>query len=196
VAQPWREYNEQGNSIFIWRILFGICIFMILIFLAVALLLTFILWRSQAFNEFPIFLIIIIGFLFLCVILGSVYTSMFLNNFVIPIMYQRKIKVLQAWQIFLKLFRQNIGRFLLYGLFLFVLYLGLGIGVVIAGFLTCCLGFVLIILPYIGSVVLLPFSYTFRAYSLEYLKQFGEEFEIFPKEPDTKIKDSTATKDS
>jgi len=196
VAKSWREYRKEGNSIFIWRILFSILIFVLIIFLAGAVILSVILWKSQAFTEFPIFLIVVLGILFLFVILASIYISMFLNNFVIPIMYQRKIRVLQAWKIFLNLFRENIGHFLLYGLFLLVLYIGLGIGIVIAGVLTCCIGFLLIIIPYVGSVVLLPVSYTFRAYGLEYLAQFGPEFEIFPKEAEGDSGEVTPVSDS
>jgi hypothetical protein len=40
----------------------------------------------------------------------------------------------------------------------------------------------LIAIPYIGSVILLPVSYTFRAFSIEFLAQFGEKFDVFPKE--------------
>jgi hypothetical protein len=184
VAKPWRDFQKQGNSVFIWRILFSLLVIVFIIFLAGAIILSVILGKTQEFTEFPIFLIIILSILFLLVILASLYVSMFLNNFVIPIMYQRKISVLKAWVVFLKLFKANIGHFLLYGLFLLILYFGLGIGIVVAGVFTCCLGFLLIIIPYIGSVVLLPVSYTFRAYSVEYLSQFGPEFEIFPKEPE------------
>jgi hypothetical protein len=46
---------------------------------------------------------------------------------------------------------------------------------------TCCIGFLLLIIPYIGSVVLLPVFYTFRAFSIEFLEQYGEEFVLFPK---------------
>jgi len=42
----------------------------------------------------------------------------------------------------------------------------------------------LLITPYIGSVVLLPVSYTFRAFSVEFLEQFGDDFTIFPKQKD------------
>ena len=196
VAKPWREYRKEGNSIFIWRILFSLLILVLIIFLAGAIILSIILWKSKAFTEFPIFLIVVLGIIFLLVILASIYISMFLNNFVIPIMYQRKIRVLQAWRIFLKLFRENTGHFLLYGLFLFVLYLGLGIGIVIGGVLTCCMGFVLLIIPYVGSVLLLPFSYTFRAYSIEFLTQFGAEFEFFPKEAEEDSGKVTPVSDS
>ena len=98
---------------------------------------------------------------------------MFLNNFVIPIMYKNSCLVLEGWRRFLQLFRENAGSFLLYGLFLFLLHMVVIIFVVIAGIFTCCIGFILLIIPYINAVILLPISYTFRAYSVEFLEQFG-----------------------
>lgn len=53
------------------------------------------------------------------------------------------------------------------------------IGVVFAGLMTCCIGFFLLIIPYVGTVVTLPVWYTLRAFSLEYLAQFGEKYEVF-----------------
>jgi len=38
----------------------------------------------------------------------------------------------------------------------------------------------LLIIPYIGTVVTLPFWYTFRAFSLEYLAQFGPDYNLLP----------------
>ncbi len=54
------------------------------------------------------------------------------------------------------------------------------IAIVLAGIFTCCIGLVLFIIPYIGTVVTLPVWYTFRAFSLEYLAQFGDDFSLFP----------------
>jgi uncharacterized RDD family membrane protein YckC len=89
---------------------------------------------------------------------------------------------MRAWSVFLKLFSRRAGHFLLYGIFIFVLIIMVVIAVIIFGFVTCCIGFLLLIIPYVGSVVLLPVSYTFRAFSVEFLEQFGEEFTIFPEE--------------
>jgi len=52
--------------------------------------------------------------------------------------------------------------------------------IIIAGLLTCCVGILLLIIPYIGTVVTLPIWYTLRAFSLEYLAQFGPEYDVFP----------------
>jgi hypothetical protein len=54
--------------------------------------------------------------------------------------------------------------------------------VIIACLLTCCIGFLFLIIPYINAVVLLPISYAFRAFSVEFLGQFGPGFVLFPEE--------------
>jgi hypothetical protein len=54
------------------------------------------------------------------------------------------------------------------------------LGIIVAGFLTCCIGFLILAIPYVGSVVLLPVSYLFRALSVEFLEQFGPEYVLFP----------------
>jgi|TARA_B100002003_G_C13855362_1_gene419055 hypothetical protein len=110
------------------------------------------------------------------------YISLFLNDFVVPIMYKNKISATQAWSKFLPIFSKNIGYFILYGLFIFVLIILMVICVLLFGLFTCCLGLILLVIPYIGSVVMLPVSYTFRAFSVEFLEQFGDDFVIFPKQ--------------
>jgi hypothetical protein len=48
------------------------------------------------------------------------------------------------------------------------------------GLFTCLLGFALLLIPYIGTVITLPIWYTLRAFSLEFLAQFGLEYDLFP----------------
>jgi hypothetical protein len=49
--------------------------------------------------------------------------------------------------------------------------------VVAVGFATCCIGFLLMVTPYVGQVVLLPLHVAYRALGPEFLAQFGPEFE-------------------
>ena len=181
VAKPWNEFRKQGNSLFIFRILFGIVVIFSFILIAALIILAVILMATETFTEFPIFLIIALGLFSLGIIVVVMYISMFLNNFVVPIMYQRSLLVLEGWRIFIKLYKQHISDFVIYGIFLFILYIGLFMGILLAGILTCCMGFLILIIPYLNAVLLLPISYTLRAYSIEFLEQFGPEFEIFPK---------------
>ncbi|HSA94906.1 MAG TPA: hypothetical protein VLJ16_02560, partial [Acidobacteriota bacterium] len=51
----------------------------------------------------------------------------------------------------------------------------------VAGLVTCCVGWFLLIIPYIGTVITLPFWYLLRAFSLEFLAQFGPDYDVFAK---------------
>lgn len=87
-----------------------------------------------------------------------------------------------AWGVFMSLFSQHAVYFILYGLLILVLSILVFFAVIMLGLFTCCIGFILLVLPYINSVVLLPISYTFRAFSVQYLEQFGTEFSLFPQD--------------
>lgn len=180
VTQPWHEFRKQGNSLFLWRIVFG---FIILGVIILFLIQAFIIAYDIYFEGFePNFVIPLVGMglLFLLIIVVIAYISSFLNNFVVPIMYKNRITTNQAWRRFLPLFSKYWGYFLLFGLFILVLYILTVIFVITAGLLTCCIGILLLIIPYIGSVVTLPISYTFTAFGPEFLVQFGSEYDIFP----------------
>jgi hypothetical protein len=86
--------------------------------------------------------------------------------------------VTEAWGRFLPLLRAQIGEFLIYALFILLLHFLLGVAIVMVGILTCCVGAVLFALPLIGTVLLLPVWTTYRAFSVEFLGQFGEDFRI------------------
>ncbi len=137
---------------------------------------------GQPFIAFIIPLLIM-GFIFIVMLTIVGVISLFLDDFVVPIMYKKGITTTEAWHHFLTLFQQNIGHFLLYIFAKFVIGIIVFIVVMTAGVITCCIGFLLLMLPYIGSVVKLPVSYTLRAFSLEFLAQFGDEFTIFSPKP-------------
>ncbi len=181
VTQPWHEFKNEGNSLFLWRVVFGFIILATIILFAVQSFMIAIDIYDRGFEPEFLAPIIGMGLLLLLVILVIAYISTFLNNFVIPLMYKNHISANQAWRRFLPLFSKHWGYFILFGLFLLVLYIVTVIIVITAGLLTCCIGFLLMIIPYIGSVVLLPISYTFMALGPEFLAQFGPEYDIFPR---------------
>jgi hypothetical protein len=181
IAKPWREFKTIGDSLFLWRLAFSVICFIISMGLAVV---AFFVSRNIHFsgNGFVSYLMLmtagaLIGLLLFLVI---AYISMFLNNFVVPIMYKSGLTANNAWRRFLMLFGKHPWHFILYGVFIFGLYILVVIGIIVGGLITCCCGFILLLIPYIGSVLMLPVSVTFRALSLEYLEQFGDEYKIFP----------------
>jgi hypothetical protein len=181
IQKPWRDFKNHGDSLFQWRLAFGIFSFVILVGFFIA---AYIIARDIYFNGYNLSskimyfgVLALIGFaLFLIVF----FISKLLTDFVVPMMYKYGVSANDAWRKLLPLFSMHAGLFVLYGLFIIGLYILIGIGVALGGFLTCCCGFILIAIPYIGSVILLPVSVTFRAFSLEFLEQFGEEYKISP----------------
>jgi hypothetical protein len=181
VTQPWHEFRREGNSLFLWRLVFGFIILAVIILFVIQAFMIAVDIYDRGFEPNFLAPIIGMGMLLLLVILVIAYISTFLNNFVIPIMYKNHISTNQAWRILLPLFSKHWGYFILYGLFLLVLHIFAVIVVITAGLLTCCIGILLLIIPYIGSVVLLPISYTFMGLGPEFLVQFGAEYDIFPR---------------
>jgi hypothetical protein len=55
--------------------------------------------------------------------------------------------------------------------------------VVMAFIATCCIACCLMIIPYIGTVLLLPVFAFGRSYSLYYLAQYGPHYDVFPPDP-------------
>ncbi len=181
IANPWKQYKAEGNSLFLWRLGFGVFCVMIVI----ALVVVFFVVSSQLYAdsydlEIPIPLIIVMGLLFLLVVITLGYISLFLKDFVAPIMYKHRITATRAWGRFLSVLGQYPFHFIFYGIFVFVLTFLVVIGIIFAAVMTCCVGFVVLVIPYIGTVATLPAWYTFRAFSLEFLAQFGDEFNVFP----------------
>lgn len=181
IVKPWHEFKTQGDSLFLWRLAFMVITFIIF---AGTMIVVYLLAYQSYFEGGNLFsnLISILGVLFIGFLLFLVvsYIWLFLNNFVVPIMYKTGQTVNNAWRKFLDLLNKHPWHFILYGLYIMGLYIVVAICVIILGLITCCCGFILLSIPYIGTVLMLPVSVTFRALSLEYLEQFGEEYRIFP----------------
>lgn len=180
VSKPWHDFKNLGNSLFLWRFVYGLICFIVIIgFLGF-------LWNStssrfwDSSGDIPWFHLFQMGLLFILVVLTISYIEVMLDSFVIPIMYKQNLSATQAWKTFLDLHWANFAHFILFGLLAFMIMIAIIVMVILFGLFTCCIGFLLLAIPYINSVVLLPISYSLRAFSLEFLAQFGEEWDTFP----------------
>jgi hypothetical protein len=181
IVKPWHDFRVLGDSLFLWRLCYGIiCGIIILSFFAFSFFVIYHLKISDPPAIAKILPIAGLGLAFILLIIVLGYISLFLTDFVVPLMYKHNLTAMAGWRYFLSLFTRHILYFLLYGVLVFFLNILVIICIVIFGLMTCCMGFVLLILPYISSVILLPVSYAFRAFSLEFLSQFGPDFAIFP----------------
>ena len=173
VVDPWKRFRKQGNSLFLFRVLFCLaCIFLILgLALLIAATVGFSAWSELETASSIALIFAAFGSLVL-LILVIVYAAFFLDAFVVPLMHRYNLGAVAGWSRFLNIFRQHPWAFLLSGLL--VIVFGIGVLMLILGFglMTCCLGFLLLMIPYIGSVVTLPISVFYRSFTFEFLAQF------------------------
>ncbi len=188
VKKPWNNYSREGNSLFLWRLGYAIVLFaLILIFLVFIFLSLSALYESGN-EEISLPFILLAGLSFGFVMLVMVYIAFFLDSFVVPIMYKHRLSSTKAWGRFLSLFGKHPFHFIWFGVLVFVIMIIFIIAVVLAGLLTCCVGWIILVIPYVGTVVTLPVWYTLRAFSVEFLAQFGDDYRLFPSGSTTETK--------
>lgn len=185
IAIPWTKFRQHANSLFLFRIVLGLIGFITIglpILLAIGIIIMMIAGEGAiaigVLGGILIGLIILVG----AIIFGCI--SKFTMDFVVPIMFLRTTSCTAGWREFLTILSVNKARFAIY--FLFQIVIGMAIGAIkfmgfCIGCCLCCASFLLLI-PYIGTVILLPLPVFTRSYSLLYLKQFGPEFDVFSPE--------------
>lgn len=179
IAKPWREYRKEGNSLFVWRLIFGLIAFVIIGGIFAVFFISGARLYDAGLEAAPIGLLILAALVVLVLVLVLSYIALFLKDFVVPLMYRDRITCSKAWKVFLGVFRKAPFHFIGFGILIFLLGIAFGIAVFLFGLVTCCIGWILLVLPYIGTVVTLPVWYGYRAFSLEFLAQFGPEYDAF-----------------
>lgn len=180
VLAPWQQYRHQGNSLFIFRLIVGLAGFaMLLPFLGAGGFLVYALATKGVEVAFGVAGLILAGLFVLGLIVVLVVIDKLTTDFVVPIMYLRGERVIDAWRILWTTLKANLARFVGFLLFQIVLSLAIGVLVLAVVLLTCCVAGCLLALPYIGTVLLLPILVFDRSYSLLYLAQYGSGFDVW-----------------
>jgi hypothetical protein len=178
VAEPWREYAREGNSLFRFLVLFVLASFvgaLAIVGGAVGLALPDI--RARQFGASASTALAVGIPLLVLFILAAGILYLLLFDFVVPIMYQRRQGVMTSWTDFRHfILAGHASTLVVYVLFQVVMGLVLGVLTI----LFCCGSLCLALLPYLGTVITLPLSVFRRAYPLVFLEQFGSEWRIIP----------------
>jgi hypothetical protein len=187
VKLPWHKFRNQGNSLFLFRLVVGLISFISVILLVGIMIIPIVLLtRSAAYAAPPM----IAGIVLLVLVLVSVVVVFslifkFTEEFVVPVMYLRGSMCMDAWSEFWSILKTNKARFALYILFQIVIAIAIGIIILALALVTCCCACCFMVIPYIGTVFLLPILVFGRSYSLCYLAQYGPQYNVFvPAEPD------------
>ena len=174
LADPWREYRAEGHSLFRWRIGFTLAV-LFLVLILVALLLG-IIFGLKAPLAVKITLGIGVGLIFLAVIVAATLIARFLEDFVLLIMYRYRLTATAAWVYFARLARCYWKGFVAYVLALIVLSIIAGLAVLAAFVATCCVACCIAMLPYLGTVLMLPVLLFFRLFSVYFFQGLHPEF--------------------
>ena len=179
IVEPWRRLGRLGDSLSLFRIGFGFAALVIGVALVLTMVALGIFTAASKGNVAGIVGLIVGGFVFMAFIVAAIYIGLFLESFVVPIMYRYNVTVMPAWRVFLPWLSAEGANFFLYGLFVLLLYIAAAAVILTVGFATCCIGFLILMIPYLGTLVLLPLIVTYRYLSLEFLAQFDSRLDVF-----------------
>ncbi len=181
VKEPWKEYRAEANSAFIFFIALFIVAFVgFVVMLIVGLGTAWPDLQQGVFGQRIVTALVILAITLLPWMILFGIIGALTRDFVLPIMYLRRIGICPAW-------RASVNEFLLphllpvIGFYIVKILLGLAIGVTLACLvlMTCCIAVIPLIIPYIGTVLLLPIYVFWRCYSLCFLRQAGAELDVF-----------------
>jgi len=184
VKVPWTKFRQHANSLFLFRIVVDL-----IAFAAIGLPCLFAIFCIFGIISGPPYVgpvlgIVMIVLVFFVLAIAFWLVKRFTTDFVLPIMFLRSTSCTTAWRQFLTLLSANKGRFTLYALFRIVIAIAIGVVIALGFCIGCCLCCVsvLLLIPYIGTVILLPVFVFERSYSLCYFRQFGPQFDVFTPE--------------
>ena len=173
IVEPWREYRKEGNSYF----LFFLALILAVLVLAAIMLAIFVAigWvghhaREMSSTVFIGFLL----FLFVFWISIGIFIAV-VSYFMLPVMYRRRCRALEAFRDVTQLIARNPGSFVLFCLFGIVLVLAVLMIGTIVSCATCCTA----ALPYIGTVILLPLFVCLRSFVLLFVRQCGPNYDVW-----------------
>jgi len=192
VKVPWAKFRQHANSLFLFRIVLGLIGFAAVglpILLTVGCIVMMI--AGDGAIVIGVLGCVMIGLIAVAIAIVFALIGKLTMDFVLPIMFLRKTSCVAGWREFLTILSVNKARFVLYILFQIVIALVIftiiSMGFCI-GLCLCCVSLLLLI-PYIGTVILLPVLVFKRSYSLLYLRQFGPEFDVFRPETEMTVAD-------
>jgi len=175
ISRPWREHGRAAQSYFGWRLGLTLATFVVLLVsagLVLVAVLAFVKGRLEdaaggvtALALVPVLLLLLLALPLLAL------AGLALRDFVAPLQLTTGLTCGQAARVLEGLLVAHPGAFIVYLLLKLVLVVVTGVAVVVVGCLTCCLGF----LPVVMQAIFQPLFFFERAWSLFLLRQMGHD---------------------
>ncbi len=187
IVSPWRAYASKANALFIFQVVLNVVV--LLVHLGTLLVAGYAIWYFH--DNSTLAMTVLLGIMLVVplqvlLLIVFAYVRVFTFSFVLPLMVRFDMGILEGWSYFGRLFRANVWRFLVFGIFYLgvAIILGVLLGIVAMSsgvFVTKWYGNILQI-PYLSALVYLPAAYFFRAYTLDFLSQFDESYRLLPED--------------
>ena len=184
VKIPWHEFRQHANSLFLFRIVLGLIGLVIVVAPVIGIVVSVIMLATGSLAGIVSIPGIVIFSLMVFVLAILIFLVKKLTlDFVVPVMFLQTTSCVAGWREFMPILSANKARFALYLLFQIVIRIVIGaiIGIGFCVALCLCCSGCLLLVPYIGTVILLPLLTFERSYSLYYLQQFGPRMDVFEK---------------
>jgi hypothetical protein len=193
ISELWFKYKKLGNSAFKWFLgFFAISfIFTILGFVVIASIVypVFLDYLRNDIFDISVSSIAVLAVAISIFFIGALILSFafyFFNQFVIPIMYKKQISSKMAYKDLLHLLGATPFTFIKFWLLQIAANIICGIAVVLFVVCTCCIAIIPMVIPYLGTVVILPVVVFQRLQAMELLAAFGAEYSPYPVPPPRK----------
>jgi len=175
IGQCWWASRASGHELFVWRVYFFLIAALLFILTMVAGYGMVVRPYVAAGYQWHAALVkpaVACVTVFTLLNIAVQVVAHLAKAFVVPVMYWHGVSASRAWLAVFSLFNQYpfaVLGYLCCGILcsLFAGFVILGIGL-----LTCCVGFIPLLLPYLGAVALLPYTYFFRGYAVCFLSQW------------------------
>lgn len=178
VVAPWQRARGTGRSLFRWTLGYLVVALIALIPALVPLIWVGYQHRLGISASLPLALGISLPLLLLW-IAGVILVELFLGDFVVPMMARHQASTGAAWRRVGHLLRHHLGVVVGYVALRAALNAAVIALVFVGGCLTCCCLFMVLMVPVVWAVVALPWLLLLRLYSLEFLRQFGPEYDLW-----------------
>lgn len=169
-------FARAGAGYFLWRMAFWILgSLSSVLLLGVPMIFLSSAWSTIAWTGGGTLGLIALAFF---LVLG--FIALLTRDFVVPLMWAHGLPVLKAWDALLGLLGRNPLHFVLFYLVRLAVGLLVVLGLLTMGFLSCCLFFVVILIPGIGQAVLQPVFLFFRFFPLAILEELDPGARFLP----------------
>jgi len=176
IGWPWQYYSRQANSLFGIYLLFMAVSFAIIVpIIVVAVVMALPLFhqhRWPAGGEIVGF--IVLGLVYLAIVFALGFVFFVFREFGVPIMFRNGLMARPAFMETMGLIGKHPGSVMIFILLRIALSIAVAV-VSVAACCVCCIG----VIPYVGTVAILPALIYVRCFTLDCLAQFGPQYDVW-----------------